>query len=1047
MYIPLDNLSLDEIKTSNTFDLISRYESYDDEDDTNTVNDSPFQFGNGSCVYYEPDEFHTQVIDAKDPLSFFHVNCRGLSANWESFQNLLCSMHGDSFSFDLIGISEIYRCCNDSRLSLPGYHDLISRCREDGPRGGVGLFVKDKLNYTIRDDISVFIPHVFESVFIEIINKTERNLIVGVIYRPNTEPHADMDIFSSNIEDIMDTIQHEHKQCMIMGDFNVDLLKFETHAKTSEYLESIFSHGFLPVISKPTRVTTSSATLIDHMYTNLVTSSYHSGIIINDVADHFGTFCLFEGKSKRNKQVITEHRSFCPENVSTFNSKLSETDFREILNITCPNKAYNAFLKLYLKVFNESFPLKKKKVIAKYIKRQPWFTSGLLTSSINKSKLFTLKLKKPTEDNIQKYKHYNNLYNKLARTMKSLYYRRTLEENKRNSKKTWSILKQALGKLNDKSTYPQTFSINNTPISDKVEIAEGFNNFFSNIGIQTSHNVPASNKSFSSFMPKSLENSIFLSAVAPSEVLNFSKKLKPKLSSGHDDISTKLLKETIENILEPMTHIINQSIATGIVPKEMKIAKVIPIYKSADPSILKNYRPISLLPAFSKLLEKIMYDKLLNFLTAKNVLYKHQYGFRSKHSTIHPIIHLLNHCASSASKPDPEFTLAVLCDLSKAFDVIDHDILLTKLRNYGVRGIANDWFRSYLSDRKQFVEINGIKSKMVPIQIGVPQGSILGPLLYLIYVNDIGNSCNGNILSFADDTTLYMSNSDFTELYANANQQANALYQWFCANKLSLNANKTKYIVIRPKHMKECLSQHSIHIGNTELDRIGNDCSAQSIKFLGMYIDENLTWKKHISEVTKKVSRALFSLKQVKHTLPLDSLRTLYFALIHPHLSYGITAWGNADKNIIKQVISMQKRAIRIIHNAPYNSHTDPKFKKSRILRLNDLFEYQSLLFISDYLTNNLPNSFSGCFPTNSDINNTRITRQSHLLYVPKVKYKFAQRQPLYALPALWNKWTGLIPPNTKRHQIKHIVKSALLQGYPDVVKCINRRCLECYPR
>ncbi len=233
----------------------------------------------------------------------------------------------------------------------------------------------------------------------------------------------------------------------------------------------------------------------------------------------------------------------------------------------------------------------------------------------------------------------------------------------------------------------------------------------------------------------------------------------------------------------------------------MKIAKVIPILKSSDPTILKNYRPVSLLPAFSKLLEKIVYDKLMTFLKSNNLLYKHQYGFRQKHSTVHPIIHLLNHCAASSSKPDPEYTLAVLCDLSKAFDVINHDILLNKLDKYGIRGIAKDWFKSYLSERYQFVEIDGHRSQRTPISIGVPQGYILGPLLFLIYVNDIGNSCQGDILSFADDTTMYTSHSNLALLHENANKQI---------NELSLNAKKTKYIIIRPKYKKQDLNQYSV---------------------------------------------------------------------------------------------------------------------------------------------------------------------------------------------------------------------------------------------
>jgi hypothetical protein len=424
------------------------------------------------------------------------------------------------------------------------------------------------------------------------------------------------------------------------------------------------------------------------------------------------------------------------------------------------------------------------------VKREPWFTNGLLISSRHKSKLFKKKLQAPIEENIRLFKQYNTMFTKIKRKMKILYYKKILEENKNNSKKCWSVLHQALGKLNSKSSFPKTFLINNSQISDTREIAEGFNNFFSNIGFQTSHNVPQTNKHFSSYMPNKQLHSMFLEQVEPSDVISSVNKLKPKSSSGHDGFSTKILKDTIENIIEPITYIVNQSFNKGVFPDEMKIAKVIPIYKTTEKNLLKNYRPVSLLPAFSKLLEKLMYTKLMAFLTKNNILYKHQYGFRPKHCTVHPIMHLLSHCANASSKPEQEFTLAVLCDLSKAFDVINHEILLEKLKIYGIRGIVNDWFKSYLSERSQFVEIDNIKSQKLSIKCGVPQGSILGPLLYLIYVNDIGRSGKANILSFADDTTLYLSGTDLNKLYGDANKQINNLFEWFCSNKLSLNAKK-----------------------------------------------------------------------------------------------------------------------------------------------------------------------------------------------------------------------------------------------------------------
>ena len=254
----------------------------------------------------------------------------------------------------------------------------------------------------------------------------------------------------------------------------------------------------------------------------------------------------------------------------------------------------------------------------------------------------------------------------------------------------------------------------------------------------------------------------------------------------------------------------------------MKRAKVIPIYKSSSQNELKNYRPISLLPAFSKLIEKIMFKKVMSYLDSKNILYKHQYGFRAKHSTIHPVIHLLNHISEVNNSDPKQLTLSIFCDLSKAFDVINHKILLQKLHLYGFRGIVNDWFASYLSGRTQFVEIESAKSNIIEINCGVPQGSILGPLLYLIYVNDIAKSTDGYILSFADDTSMYLSDDtsmylsdpNIKNLYSRANIAMNDLFQWFCANRLSLNPNKTKYIIFRPSHKYLDLTGLEICIDN-----------------------------------------------------------------------------------------------------------------------------------------------------------------------------------------------------------------------------------------
>ena len=342
--------------------------------------------------------------------------------------------------------------------------------------------------------------------------------------------------------------------------------------------------------------------------------------------------------------------------------------------------------------------------------------------------------------------------------------------------------------------------------------------------------------------------------INPEQIVEITKKLKPKLSTGHDDISTKLLKESIECIKYPLTHIINRSLLTGIVPNQLKLAKVIPIYKASDPTEFKNYRPISILPAFSKIFEKVMYRKVTSFLNSNNLLYKHQYGFREKHTTIHPILHLLNQCAVNNNSTTKLFTLSIFCDLSKAFDVISPDILLNKLNYYGIRGVANRWFASYLSNRKQFVKFEDIQSDTECINCGVPQGSILGPLLYLIYVNDIYKCTNASILSFADDTSLIISDTNLITLYERANVAMRSLFNWFCANRLSLNPLKTKYMVFKDGSKKCDFTGLNVMIDGVALEQIGSQFTNKTTKFLGIYMDDSLTWKHHLTHVNNKIS-------------------------------------------------------------------------------------------------------------------------------------------------------------------------------------------------
>ena len=1039
-------VTLSEIKNSPLRDFETIFnQSLEEENDY--LETSPYDIADIDCKYFETGEFKTLCGQLSASLSYFHINCQGLAAHWDNFHSLLCDIHTKTFSFDFIGLSEIYRT-DSYNLDLPGYHGLISRNREGTSvnRGGVGLYIKDSVTYIVREDLSVFIPHVFESLFIEITNKHHKNQIVGVIYRPNTAPKSDLNIFSTTYLEILELLNKEKKQSVIMGDFNLDLLQFNKHNATDDFINNVFSQSYIPVITKPTRVTHTSATLIDHIYTNNITSPSKSGILVTDMADHFGIFCIFETQPDRNLPNYVYKRSFKEKNITKFRQLIKQYDFSDIYLQTNPNDAYNILLKIVQEFYEQSFPKQQTLISKKYLKREPWVTKGLLTSSINKAKLHKKKLSNPTEYNISKYKSYNKLYNKTRRIIKIRYYDELFKSNKNNIKQTWVELKKIIGRQTKEHILPKSFTLNNMKLTDKTEIAESFNNYFVNIGKNIQNKIPTQNETFEYYMDQNINSNIFLTPTDPINLIDTAKKLKKKTSSGFDDISTKLLSDIIEDIAYPLTHIINLSFSKGIVPDNMKIAKVIPIHKSGEVSNFNNYRPISLLPAFSKLLEKLMYNRLLSFINKHKIVYKHQYGFRKNHTTTHPLIHFLSDIANANNKAKPELTMGIFIDLRKAFDTISHTLLLQKLNHYGIRGVANEWIRSYLTNRKQYVSYNKHSSTLLDVTCGVPQGSILGPLLFILYINDIANALpTGNVLSFADDTTLYLSHTEIKSLFKNANSHMKNLYKWLCVNMLCLNADKTKYIIICPKQRKYNQTNQRLTINEQEITQIKSTGREKSIKFLGIHFDEHMTWKFHIQHINNKISRTLFALNKAKHFLPKLALHTLYYSLVHSQFLYGITAWGSAiHNNTNNKMFKLQKRAIRIINKTTYRAHTDPLFKTCKILKLQDIYALQSILFMQSYETNTLPASFDNMFKHNSDIHPHIHTRQSSNIYINTPKNNFIQNLPNFLIPKMWNKWVGRLNLAKSKYNIKSQMKQLLLAQYLENVACSNSYCKQC---
>ena len=437
---------------------------------------------------------------------------------------------------------------------------------------------------------------------------------------------------------------------------------------------------------------------------------------------------------------------------------------------------------------------------------------------------------------------------------------------------------------------------------------------------------------------------------------------------------TYLLKQGSDIISIPLANLINLSISQGVYPAKLKISKIVAIFKSDDPTDPNNYRPISLLSIFNRIFEKLMYARMISFIEKHDLLYNAQYGFRKLHSTEHAILDIVN--AIQSNMNNRMFSCGIFIDLKKAFDTVDHSILLQKLYHYGFRGIINDWFRSYLTDRFQTTEIQNHISQKNSTDHGVPQGSVLGPLLFLLYMNDIHFASEKlSFYLFADDTNMLYSDKNLTSLERVVNLELHKVSDWLTSNRLTLNICKSNYVIFRP--YQKTLS-HPVQIMMYDNEK---NCSAalesqKYVKYLGLLIDSSLTWKNHIDQIALKISKTVGLLAKLRHSVPRTTLLNIYRSLILPYVSYGLTVWGLASKCYINKILILQKRALRFIYFSQLKEHAVPLFIEADSLPVNFLHYEAVCCRMHDIQNEIAPKNILDLFTHTSSIHTYR-TRSS----------------------------------------------------------------------
>lgn len=982
-----------------------------------------------NCLIYDCGYFDSANINSADcsncELSLFHLNIRSLNKHANDVTNYVSTL---DHHFDVYGFTETwFRSDADANLiDLDGY--TVENCnRHDRAGGGASLFIDSKLQYQNRSDLKLDCIDC-DSVFVEFRNQLE-NIVVGIIYKPE---YVNFERFLSQLDIVVNTICKEKKRCYLMGDFNLDLLKYESRPQVNTFINLLYSNNFYPCIDRPTRIKPNksnglSVSLIDNIFTNDVTKTIKSGVIVTDLSDHFPVFTITNSNRRYpiSSPSVIKNRQFKPANIQGFKNNISIVNWDFVRAETDPETAYTKFNDKLTDLLNIHCPIKETKISKHNTPKKPWVTRGIIQSIKTKDKLYKAYLSKPSIENKLKYTKYRNQLNLLLRVSKKSYILSEINDHKNNMKKTWQVLNNLLGR-NKPTKLPDFFNDKQgNKITDTTEIANRFNEFFTNIGTSLASKIPAPDENYNP-PPISCRNSntMFLLPTTCEEIIKITNDLKSSFSAGVDEISTNLLKSIIPEINDILMHIFNCSLSTGIVPSKLKIAKVIPIYKADDKHSFGNYRPISVLPSISKILEKIIYNRIYKFVSDFNILSPRQFGFRPKRSTYMAINNLYSRITEHLD--NKLYTVGIFLDLSKAFDTINHNILIHKLHNYGIRGLANNWISNYLSNRKQFVTYNHKSSAYTEVTCGVPQGSILGPLLFLLYINDLP-LCSDKLhfILFADDTNILYSHKDPKCLEIELNKELIKISNWFKLNKLSLNIKKTNYMFFKNKHNNKPSINLKIIIDNNELTKVHNT------KFLGVLIDDDLSWKSHTIHVSKIVAKYNGIIRKVRPFIPQESLVTLYNTLVLPYLTYCAIIWTDKNNSNLDSLFLVQKRLIRTCTNSLWLAHTDPLFKILNTLKIHDIYILQLASFMYQYHHDMLPPDLldDNFFISNASIHNYN-TRHTSDFHVKPTSTLLARNTIKTQGALLWNSLHSPIKMSPSLAVFKRSLKNQIVNQY-----------------
>lgn len=864
---------------------------------------------------------------------------------------------------DILCLSEHW--LREEEVDVYGFNGFVPGsvyCRTCSGHGGVAVYLRECIEFKKIDLTEFCDEKTIEVAAVKVLGGP----LVIVVYR---SPLADFDAFLGRFSALLEFVTRDFgRDFVVVGDFNLDFMVDSERLR--RFSDIVGSYNLRPIVREPTRITDTSSSCIDNVLTDLSGDDFKISVVDPAMSDHLAIdLTLFNVNNVRKAPQVSykKCRRITQEKLQLFCAELSRIDWNFLHEISCADKAFEAFHDLFVDTFRRIFPETCLKVNSTHSAEIKWYTEELRRRKRVLDALHVARLSGRDRNVIDLYKQLRNSYKKELIKARKTAYSNFICSSNNMSRAAWDVIKANVKSKNDERC--------NSNLS-----AEDLNDHFIDVPRNLTKSVNSSNCDYLSLLAnnktKSLSNSIFFDCPTEYELLLCIKNLKNTSSTDIYGISSKVLKFAADYIVEPLTILINRCITHGIFPDCLKIAKVVAVHKKGDKTNLNNYRPISVLPVFSKVFETVLKNRMVNFFERNDVFDCKQFGFRKNRSTTMAIHELVNNILEGFE--NGLFTSATAVDLTKAFDCVNHDFLLNKLNFYGIRGVANDLMRSYLGSRYQAVFDKGVWSSKRLISLGVPQGSVLGPIFFLIFINDLSRNVNSqDTILFADDTTFLNADKCKLQMVQKVDETVASAREWFAANELLMNEEKTQYI------------EFSLRPGEVTQD---------PIKILGIYVDSRMGWSSHIDHLCKKLNVTVFQLRKLRDCCDINTCLMFYNANFKSLITYGIQLWGASCDSI--RIFKIQKTAIRVLTGSGSTDHCRPLFRRLRVLPLPCLYIYAVLLYVMQHYDSLLKNS---------DLHNYE-TRQKQNLVVPQHRLQKTEKTVDYNGIKLFN----LLPSEIK---------------------------------